>query len=148
MAINKVCITGNLTRDPELRETASGFQILSFGVAVNDRRKNQQTGQWEDYANFVDCTMFGNRAESVSRFLAKGAKVAIEGKLRWSQWQSQDGSKRSKLEVVVDEIEFMTSRDGGQQPQQPQGMQQGTAQAYAAMGVQPQAVAYDDEIPF
>ena len=148
MGINKVVIAGNLTRDPELRETASGFQILNFGVAVNDRRKNQQTQQWEDYANFVDCTMFGNRAASVARFLAKGSKVAIEGKLRWSQWETQDGSKRSKLEVVVDEIEFMTSRDGGQQPQQPQGMQQGTAQAYAAMGVQPQAVAYDDESPF
>ncbi|WP_294378446.1 single-stranded DNA-binding protein [uncultured Slackia sp.] len=148
MSINKVVITGNLTRDPELRETPSGFQILSFGVAVNDRRKNQQTGQYEDYANFVDCTMFGNRAASVSRFLAKGSKVAIEGKLRWSQWEAQDGGKRSKLEVVVDELEFM-SRDGQQQGQQrAQGMQRGTAQAYASMGVQPQAVAYDDEIPF
>ena len=148
MGINKVLIAGNLTRDPELRETASGFQILNFGVAVNDRRKNQQTQQWEDYANFVDCTMFGNRAASVSRFLGKGSKVAIDGKLRWSQWEAQDGGKRSKLEVVVDEIEFMTSRDGRQQAQPPQGMQPGTAQAYAAMGVQPQAVAYDDEIPF
>ena len=148
MSINKVVIAGNLTRDPELRETPSGFQILSFGVAVNDRRKNNTTGEWMDYANFVDCTMFGNRAESVSRFLSKGAKVAIEGKLRWSQWEAQDGSKRSKLEVVVEELEFM-SRDGQQQGQQRvQGMQQGTAQAYAAMGVQPQAVAYDDEIPF
>ena len=148
MSINKVCITGNLTRDPELRETPSGFQVLNFGVAVNDRWKNQQTQQWEDRPNFVDCTMFGNRAASVSRFLSKGSKVAIEGKLRWSQWEAQDGSKRSKLEVVVDELEFM-SRDGQQQGQQrAQGMQQGTAQAYAAMGVQPQAVAYDDEIPF
>ena len=92
MSINKVMIAGNLTRDPELRETPSGFQVLSFDVAVNDRRKNNTTGEWEDYANFVDCTMFGNRAASVSRFLAKGSKVAIEGKLRWSQWQTQDGS--------------------------------------------------------
>lgn len=134
MSINKVLITGNLTRDPELRETPSGFQVLNFGVAVNDRKKNQSTGQWEDYANFVGCTMFGNRAASLSRFLAKGTKVAIEGKLRWSQWDTQDGGKRSKLEVVVDELEFMTSRDGGQQPQQYQ---------------QPQtADVYDDEIPF
>ena len=138
MSINKVLITGNLTRDPELRETPSGFQVLNFGVAVNDRKKNQSTGQWEDYANFVDCTMFGNRAASVSRFLGKGSKVAIEGKLRWSQWQAQDGSKRSKLEVVVDELEFMTSRDGGQQPQQYQPQPQ----------YQPQADMYDDEIPF
>ena len=140
MSINKVLITGNLTRDPELRETPSGFQVLSFGVAVNDRRKNNQTGEWEDYANFVDCTMFGKRAESVSRFLSKGTKVAVEGKLRWSQWQAQDDSKRSKLEVVVDEIEFMSSRESSAQ-----------GQAYGCGEIaQPaaQSAPYDDEIPF
>ena len=67
MSINRVNITGNLTRDPELRATAGGTQVLSFGVAVNDRRRNAQTGEWEDYPNFVDCTMFGTRAEAVSR---------------------------------------------------------------------------------
>ena len=150
MSINKVLISGNLTRDPELRETPSGFQVLNFGVAVNDRRKNQQTGQWEDYANFVDCTMFGNRAASVARFLAKGSKVAIEGKLRWSQWEAQDGSKRSKLEVIVDEIEFMTSRDGGQQPQYRQQYQQQQYQQpqYQQPQYQPQADVYDEDIPF
>lgn len=71
MSINRVNITGNLTRDPELRATAGGTQVLSFGVAVNDRRRNAQTGEWEDYPNFVDCTMFGTRAEAVSRFLAR-----------------------------------------------------------------------------
>lgn len=140
MSINKVLITGNLTRDPELRETPSGFQVLNFGVAVNDRKRNQSTGQWEDYANFVDCTMFGNRAASVARFLGKGSKVAIEGKLRWSQWEAQDGSKRSKLEVVVDELEFMNRNENGSQ-----------GQAYGRGEVaQPamEAVPYDDEIPF
>ncbi|MDD6651784.1 MAG: single-stranded DNA-binding protein [Eggerthellales bacterium] len=112
MSINRVCISGNLTRDPELRATAGGTQVLSFGVAVNDRRRNAQTGEWEDYPNFVDCTMFGTRAQSVMRFLSKGSKVVIEGKLRWSQWE-RDGQKRSKLEVIVDEIEFMSSRNGG-----------------------------------
>ena len=63
MSINRVNITGNLTRDPELRATQSGSQVLSFGVAVNDRRRNPQTGEWEDYPNYVDCTMFGTRAE-------------------------------------------------------------------------------------
>ncbi len=148
MSINKVCITGNLTRDPELRETASGFQILSFGVAVNDRRKNQQTGQYEDYANFVDCTMFGNRAASVSRFLGKGSKVAIEGKLSWSQWQAKDGGMRSKLEVIVDEIEFMTSRDGGHQ-QGGQYQPQGNHYQQQPQQYQPQTQdVYDAEIPF
>ena len=113
MSINRVVISGNLTRDPELRATGSGMNVLKMGVAVNDRRKNQQTGEWEDYANFVDVTMFGARAEAVSRFLSKGSKVAIEGKLRWSQWESQQGDKRSKLEVVADDIEFLSSRDSG-----------------------------------
>ena len=112
MSINRVIISGNLTRDPELRATSGGTQVLSFGVAVNDRRRNPQTGDWEDYPNFVDCTMFGNRAEAVSRYLSKGSKVAIEGKLRYSSWE-RDGQKRSKLEVIVDEIEFL-SRNGQQ----------------------------------
>lgn len=116
MSINKVIITGNLTREPELRRTQGGMAILSFGVAVNDRRRSQETGEWEDYANFVDCTMFGNRAESLSNYLSKGTKVAIEGKLRWSQWE-RDGQKRSKLEVIVDELEFMSSRDRQQSAQ-------------------------------
>ena len=90
MSINRVIISGNLTRDPELRSTAAGMPVLGFGVAVNDRRKNQQTGEWEDYPNFIDCTMFGARAESLSRFLSKGTKVSVEGKLRWSQWE-RDG---------------------------------------------------------
>ena len=147
MSINKVIVAGNLTRDPELRETRDGLQILSFGVAVNDRRKNQQTGQWEDYANFVDCVMFGNRAASVARFLSKGAKVAIEGKLRYSSWE-RDGQRRSKLTVAVDEIEFLQRKEDGQR-----GMSGETAAAYRAMGVAPNQVApaaplYEDDVPF
>ncbi|MDO9557701.1 MAG: single-stranded DNA-binding protein [Coriobacteriia bacterium] len=113
MGINRVVITGNLTRDPELRSTSGGMSVLKLGVAVNDRRKNQQTGEWEDIPNFVDVTIFGARGEALSRFLSKGSKVAIEGKLRWSQWENPQGEKRSKLEVVADEIEFLSSRDGG-----------------------------------
>ena len=130
MSINRVNISGNLTRDPELRQTQGGMAILNIGVAVNDRRKNQQTGEWEDVPNFVDCVVFGTRAEKLAQFLAKGSKVAIEGKLRWSQWE-KDGAKRSKLEVIVDEIEFMSR--GGQQRQQQQ-----TASADL----------YDENIPF
>ena len=111
MSINRVNISGNLTRDPELRSTASGTPVLMLGIAVNDRRKNNQTGEWEDSPNFIDCTMFGTRALSISRFLSKGNKVAIEGKLRWSQWEQKDGSKRSKIDVIIDEIEFMSARE-------------------------------------
>jgi single-strand DNA-binding protein len=109
MSINKVLISGNLTRDPELRATATGMPVLGLGIAVNDRRKNQSTGEWEDYPNFIDCTLFGSRAEVIVNYLNKGSKVAIEGKLRWSQWE-RDGQKRSKVEVIIDEIEFLTSR--------------------------------------
>ena len=112
MSINRVVISGNLTRDSELRSTASGMAVLGFGVAVNDRRKNPQTGEWEDYPNFIDCTMFGARANSLHSHLTKGTKVTIEGKLRWSQWE-RDGQKRSKIEVIVDDLEFMSSRNGG-----------------------------------
>ena len=153
MSINRVNITGNLTRDPELRATAGGTQVLSFGVAVNDRRRNPQTGEWEDYPNFVDCTMFGTRAEAVSRFLAKGNKVAIEGKLRYSSWE-RDGQRRSKLEVIVDEIEFLSRNDssrGGapmqQSAPQPQAMPVQQAPAPVATPVVDASV-YDEDIPF
>lgn len=150
MSINRVVISGNLTRDPDLRSTASGMPVLGFGVAVNDRRKNQQTGEWEDYPNFIDCTMFGARSQSVSRFLSKGSKVAIEGKLRWSQWE-RDGQKRSKIEVIVDEIEFMTSRnDGAPRAAAPMAAPMAQAPMAAAPMAAPvvDASVYDDDIPF
>lgn len=126
MSINRVAVSGHLTRDPELRATTGGMQVLSFGIAVNDRRKNPQTGEWEDYPNFVDCTMFGTRAEKINRYLSKGCKVAIEGKLRYSSWE-RDGQRRSKLEVIVEEIEFL-SRQQAAEPE-PED-------------------AYDEDIPF
>jgi single-strand DNA-binding protein len=114
MSINRVVITGNLTRDPELRSTGSGMAVLKMGVAVNDRRKNPQSGEWEDVPNFIDVVVFGARGESLSRFLSKGSKVAIEGKLRWSSWEDKDsGAKRSKIEVIADDLEFMSSRGEG-----------------------------------
>ncbi len=160
MSINRVVISGNLTRDPELRSTASGTAVLGLGVAVNDRRRNASTGDWEDYPNYVDCTMFGARAQGISQYLTKGTKVCIEGKLRWSQWE-RDGQKRSKLEVIVDEIEFMSSRNSGgefsqdfqpyqQQPQyqQTQPYQQAAQPAQNPIPPAPDLSVYDEEIPF
>lgn len=113
MSINRVAVSGHLTRDPELRATVGGTQVLSFGIAVNDRRKNPKSGEWEDYPNFVDCTMFGTRAEKIQRYLSKGCKVAIEGKLRYSSWE-RDGQRRSKLEVIVEEIEFLSRQQAAE----------------------------------
>lgn len=139
MSINRVIVSGNLTREPEVRTTASGNPVMGFGIAVNDRRKNSQTGEWEDYPNFIDCTMFGARAQSVSRFLSKGSKVAIEGKLRWSQWETNEGQKRSKIEIIVDEIEFMSSISNGAQ----------VPATASATAVDPMTrTLYDDDIAF
>jgi single-strand DNA-binding protein len=113
MSINRVTLTGNLTRDPELRSTSGGMSILKLRMAVNDRRKNAQSGEWEDVANYVDVTVFGSRGESLARFLAKGSKIGVDGKLRWSEWENQQGEKRSKIEVVADDIEFLDSRGSG-----------------------------------
>ena len=114
MSINKVFISGNLTRDPELRATTGGTTVMTFGLAVEDRRRDPRTGEWGTYTNFVDCTMFGERAEKIARYISKGRKVSVEGKLRYSTWDG-DGGKRSKLEVIVEEIEFMSSGQN-QQP--------------------------------
>jgi single-strand DNA-binding protein len=111
-----VILTGNLTRDAELKQTAGGMAIVSMRLAVNDRRKNATSGQWEDVANYVDVTMFGSRGEAVSRFLTKGKAVAIDGKLRWHEWESQAGEKRSKLEVIVDDLELLGGKGEGGSP--------------------------------
>ena len=88
---------------------------------MNDRRRNPQTGEYEDFPNFIDCVIFGHRAQTLSNFLAKGSKVSIEGKLRWSQWQDKQTQKnRSKIEVIVDEIEFMSGSKAQNQPQRQQ----------------------------
>ncbi len=145
MGINRVVISGNLTRDAQLTQSSGGTPILRLGVAVNDRRKNSRTGEWEDYPNFVDCVMFGTRAQGVSRHLTKGIKVAVEGRLRYSSWD-KDGERRSKLEVFVDELEFMSRGDSGRS--------QATAanQAFVAAATTPVPSAaadlMDDDIPF
>lgn len=151
MSINRCIISGNLTREPETRATQGGTSVVTFGVAVNDRRKDPQSGEWKDYPNFIDCVVFGNRADALAKLLHKGQKVAIEGKLRWSQWE-KDGSKRSKIEVVVDEVEFLSQRQqGNQQPAQPQ-YQQNDYQPQQGYQQPPEASGYDDlyadPIPF
>ena len=113
MSINRVVLTGNLTKDAELKQTAGGMAIVKMRLAVNDRRKNASTGQWEDSPNFIDVTMFGSRGEAVSRFLSKGKQIAVEGKLRWHEWESAAGEKRSGIEVVADDIELLGGRGEG-----------------------------------
>ena len=123
MSINRVCLSGNLTREPELRQTQGGTGVLNFGIAVNDRRKNSQTGEWEDYANFVDVIVFGKRAEGLANIMHKGMKISLEGKLHYSSW-TKDEQKRSKLEVIADDIELMSQRNSQSQQNGSYGQQQ------------------------
>ena len=116
--VNSVSLTGNLTRDAELRATTSGKEVLRFSVAVNDQVYNSQTGVWENHSNYVDCVLFGARATSLSHYLFRGTKVAVDGKLRYDSWTSKDGARRSRLEVMVNEIDFMSTRPAGS-PQPP-----------------------------
>lgn len=138
-SINTVTFSGNITRDAEVRSTDSGTLITTFGLACPDRRKNQQTGEWEDHPNFFDLVMFGARGQKLSEagMLAKGAKVVVSGKARWSRWESE-GQARSKVEFVVDEIEFLSARRDQAAPAQ----QQPAAMPAADAGY------YPEDVPF
>lgn len=119
--LNSVTISGNLTRDAELRQTPSGVSVLSFSVAVNESRKNQRTDEREDYPNYIDCTMFGRRAEGVGKHLGKGVYVSLTGKLHQNRWQTQEGQNRSKLEVNVGEIHFERKQGAEPGEDEPEG---------------------------
>jgi single-strand DNA-binding protein len=113
--INRVVLVGNLTRDPELKSLPSGLAVCDLGLAVNHRRKNQQTGEWVEEPNYFRVSVFGSQAESCARFLSKGRAVAIDGRLRWRQWDAPDGTKREAVEVVAETVQFIGPRetDGG-----------------------------------
>lgn len=149
MSMNTCALSGRLTRDGELRNTQGGMAILSLGLAVDERKRNPQTGEWESSPMFFDLVMFGNRATSLAQYLVKGTSVSVQGHLKQSSWE-RDGQKRSKVEVIVDEIEF--SRPQGQRQQAPQPSRQPQQQFYpnqAPMGYQaPQQAMYDEDLPF
>jgi single-strand DNA-binding protein len=111
--INRVVLVGNLTRDPELKSLPSGMSVCDLGVAVNHRRKNQQTGEWVEEPNYFTVSVFGSQGESCARFLTKGRQVAIDGRLRWRQWDAPDGTKRSTVDIVAETVQFVGPRDAG-----------------------------------
>jgi len=116
--LNKVMLIGRLTRDPEVRTFSNGGKVANFGFAVNNRRKNSSTGEWEDEPVFIDVEAFnrgdyGKLADTVEQYLKKGQQVFIEGHLKLDQWTSQEGQKRSKLKVVADNFQFLEPRGEG-----------------------------------
>lgn len=105
--INRVIITGNLTRDPELRHTNSGTAVVSLRVAVNSSRKDPQSGQWVDKPNYFDVTVWGKQGENVAQYLSKGRSVGVDGRLDWREWQDQQGNKRQSVEIIADSVQFL-----------------------------------------
>ncbi len=111
--INRVVLVGNLTRDPELRHTPSGTAVCGLRIAVNTRRKDGATGEWTEKPNYFDVTVFGNQGESCNQYLTKGRPVAIDGRLDWQEWEAQDGTKRQKVEIIAESVQFLGGRDSG-----------------------------------
>lgn len=108
--INRVVMTGNLTKDPELRSTSGGMSVCSMRIACNTRRKGAG-GEWEDKPNFFDVTVWGAQGENCARYLAKGRPVAIDGRLEWREYQAQDGQKRQAIDIIADSVQFLGGRD-------------------------------------
>ncbi len=110
MNINRVVLTGNLTRDPEMRSTGNGLTVCKLGVACNTRKKNGQTGQWEEKPNYFRVTVFGAQAENCGTYLKKGRPVAIDGRLEWSQYE-REGQTRESIDIIADSVQFLGGRD-------------------------------------
>lgn len=132
MSLNTCTISGNLGKAAELRYTNTGLAVVTFSVAVNERRK-QADGSYRDEVNWFDCTMFGKHAEALQPYLAKGTKLSLVGHLHKSTYE-RDGQQRSRVEIIVDEVELMNSRRESQGTEHPQGVDA--------------ASVYDSNIPF
>jgi single-strand DNA-binding protein len=109
--INRVVLTGNLTADPELRSLPSGTSVCRLRIACNTRRKDGASGEWVDKPNYFDVTVWGAQGENCARYLAKGRPVAIDGRLEWREWETQEGAKRQAVEIVADSVQFLGGRD-------------------------------------
>jgi single-strand DNA-binding protein len=147
-SINTVVLVGNLTRDPELRATPGGTSVCSLRVAVNDRAKDPTTGEWTDKPNYFSVDVFGGQAERCAQWLSKGRQVAIEGRLRWREWETQDGQKREAVSVVANNVQFIGPREPGASGGTFDGPPQGGA-PFDKTGLAPTKDEYpDDDIPF
>lgn len=135
MSLNQVTLSGNLGKDSELRMTATGTAVLTFSIAVNERRR-QQDGTYQDKTSWLDCVMFGARAQGIEPYLRRGTKLSLTGHLNQNKYE-KDGRTYSRVEIIVDEVELMNAR---REAQQPEG-------APAPAPVQAMSI-YDDDIPF
>jgi single-strand DNA-binding protein len=109
--INRVVMTGNLTKDPELRSLPSGTSVCELRIACNTRRKDSASGEWMDKPNYFSVKVWGAQGENAARYLAKGRPVAIDGRLEWREWETQEGAKRQEIDIIADSVQFLGSRE-------------------------------------
>ena len=140
--INSVTLVGNLTRDPELRTMPNGNSVCKLGLAVNENVKDG-SGDWTERANFFDITVFGTQGENCAKYLTKGRPVAVQGRLRWSSWETEDG-KRSKVEVIANMVQFLNSAEPSARKQFESDLGEYTED----LPKTPPASSAEEEIPF
>lgn len=148
--VNRVVITGNLTRDPELRNTSSGTPVCSLRVACNTRRKDA-SGEWVDKPNYFDVTVWGAQGENCANYLSKGRPVAIDGRLDWREWEAKDGGKRQSVEIIAQSVQFLGSRGDGDSSSQGNGFNAQSdvpADTSDFESSAPAGVGASDDIPF
>ncbi len=147
--INRVVMTGNLTKDPELKSLPSGMSVCELRIACNTRRKNQRTGDWEDKPNFFNVKVWGVQGENAARYLSKGRPAAIDGRLEWREWEAKDGTKRQAIEIIADSVQFLGSRGGEGEENPGDYTIPEELPVPAGVGAEDPASATDDEdIPF
>ncbi|HEX3564708.1 MAG TPA: single-stranded DNA-binding protein [Acidimicrobiales bacterium] len=153
---NHVSITGNITRDPELRFTPNGQAIANFGVAVNRRWQNRQTNEWEEATSFFDVVAWGTLGENCAQSLTRGSRVIVTGRLDQRSWETQEHEKRSKVEIVADEVapslRYATAKVEKNERRSPDGVPVSTgaggASSRAVPNDPPSGYHQEDEEPF
>jgi single-strand DNA-binding protein len=141
--INRVVFGGNLTRDPELRQTPGGQTVCAFGLAVNQRVRDRDSGQWADKPMFFNVSVFGRQAETCQQYLTKGRPVVVDGRLSQREWQTQEGEKRLALDVIADNVQFGSAREGA-----PAGAPRSGGPFPNDAGLEPADEDFGDDIPF
>ncbi len=147
--INRVVLTGNLTRDPELRNTPSGTSVCSLRVACNTRRKDA-SGNWVDKPNYFDVTVWGAQGENAAQYLSKGRPIAVDGRLEWREFTDKQGNQRQSIDIIADSVQFLGSREGGENGGRftPQSDVPADTGDFQAAPVGAGGSAADDDIPF
>ena len=146
--VNVAVITGNLTRDPELRSLPSGTSVCKLRVAVNSRRKDGQSGEWVDKPNYFDVTVWGAQGENCSTYLSKGRPVAVQGRLDWREWEAEGGGKRQAVEIIADSVQVLGSRDGAENGFTPKSDVPADTSDFEGETAGVGASSSDDDIPF